>query len=361
MQESRLARKKVAFWSARDAVGQLVSGALPGVSLQEEIVSSVLIASIRATSLFEASFARVGLLSRRSIARRLESLEESTLTFVGNAILRQQAELVLPPVFPVAVDCIDIAYHGEALSIPQETVRGQPKDGTTRKHRYITAYVPVDKARVTLVAFELYSDEKPIEGLRKVLDAIEAGGWLARISVLVADKGFYARETVRMLNERNVPFILPVPVKSKRIREWCAESITTWREFEIGGATGVEPVDLALVHVPDRGKKPAATFAYATRRIVATPHEVHELYLRRGGVETSYRQLNQVRARTSSRSRALRYLYFLVALILRNTWTLARSLLRKRRDALTPLPPTFRSFLYAIEPATTRHALTGRG
>lgn len=273
-------------------------------------------------------------------------MEESRLTSVGNALLREQIASLLPASFPLAIDCTDIPYHGQPLLQEAEVVRGQAKDGTTHKHRYITAYVPVEGRRFTLAAFELYADEKPIEGLRKTLQELEAHGLLSRVSVVLADKGFYAKETVRILNERGLPFVLPVPVKAKRIREWCAQPLTAWRKFEIGGATGVEPVDLALVHLPHRGKKGPATFAYATRGPHEGPRAVHDLYLTRGGIETSYRLLNKARARTSSRSRALRYLYVLIALVLQNTWAVCKALLKKRRKNSRARPLTFLSFLY---------------
>jgi hypothetical protein len=47
-----------------------------------------------------------------------------------------------------------------------------------------------------------------------------------------------------------------------------------------------------------------------------------ELYRRRFGIETSYRQLHQVRARTSSRNPALRLLLVGLALLIVNLWVL---------------------------------------
>jgi putative transposase len=47
---------------------------------------------------------------------------------------------------------------------------------------------------------------------------------------------------------------------------------------------------------------------------------IRETYRRRFGIETSYRQLNQARIRTSSRSPELRLCYVGLALMLRNVW-----------------------------------------
>ena len=47
---------------------------------------------------------------------------------------------------------------------------------------------------------------------------------------------------------------------------------------------------------------------------------VYETYRKRFGIETSYRQMNEVRIRTSTRSPLLRLLFVGIALILRNVW-----------------------------------------
>ena len=47
---------------------------------------------------------------------------------------------------------------------------------------------------------------------------------------------------------------------------------------------------------------------------------MQETYRQRFGIETSYRQMEQARIRTSTRDPLLRLLYVGVALILRNVW-----------------------------------------
>src|SRR5439155_10400886 len=51
-----------------------------------------------------------------------------------------------------------------------------------------------------------------------------------------------------------------------------------------------------------------------------SPAGVSEVYRGRFGVETSYRQMNQCRARTCTRSPAVRLFLVGVALVLRNVW-----------------------------------------
>ena len=50
------------------------------------------------------------------------------------------------------------------------------------------------------------------------------------------------------------------------------------------------------------------------------PLQIFQFYRRRFGIESSYRQMNRVRARTSSTNPALRLLYVGVAFLLINLW-----------------------------------------
>lgn len=59
---------------------------------------------------------------------------------------------------------------------------------------------------------------------------------------------------------------------------------------------------------------------YATWRVGGAPVSIRDLYRTRFGVESSYRQLGQVRPRTSTTDGVVRLLWVAVGLILRNAW-----------------------------------------
>jgi putative transposase len=71
---------------------------------------------------------------------------------------------------------------------------------------------------------------------------------------------------------------------------------------------------------------------------------VRQTYRQRFGIESSYRQRNQARIRTSSRSPLLRLLFVGLALVLRNVWVwlhgevLAHKRRGRRRVDLDQLP-----------------------
>src|SRR5918997_7017456 len=70
-----------------------------------------------------------------------------------------------------------------------------------------------------------------------------------------------------------------------------------------------------------RGRHGRQTLVYACWGI-GTPSTawVYQTYRRRFGIETSYRQLNEARIKTTTRDPALRLLFVAIALILRNVW-----------------------------------------
>jgi hypothetical protein len=56
------------------------------------------------------------------------------------------------------------------------------------------------------------------------------------------------------------------------------------------------------------------------------PLQIFQFYRRRFGIESSYRQMNRVRARTSSTNPALRFLYVGIAFLLINVWVRLKQL-----------------------------------
>jgi cytochrome c biogenesis protein ResB len=93
-------------------------------------------------------------------------------------------------------------------------------------------------------------------------------------------------------------------------------------------------VELVLGHLPlgikgskidDRLALDILCYASVKRiSIEIEAHQLFELYRRRFGIETSYRQLHQVRARTIPRNPALRLLVVGLALLIVNLWVLLR-------------------------------------
>jgi hypothetical protein len=90
---------------------------------------------------------------------------------------------------------------------------------------------------------------------------------------------------------------------------------------------GAETVDLAIARKYSKGRyrrQRSKWFAYVTYRVRTRPLHIFQFYRRRFGIESSYRQMNRVRARTSSTDPALRLLYVGVAFLILNLWVVLK-------------------------------------
>lgn len=73
-------------------------------------------------------------------------------------------------------------------------------------------------------------------------------------------------------------------------------------------------------------RKGASWFAFAVAGlpISVEPHQVFEMYRHRFGIESSYRQMNQVRAHTTSRNPVIRLLFVGLAFVMFNLYITSR-------------------------------------
>src|SRR5258706_14291718 len=76
---------------------------------------------------------------------------------------------------------------------------------------------------------------------------------------------------------------------------------------------------------PDKtGKRRLKWLAFVIIHLDWSPKKVVQRYRRRFGIESSYRQLSRLRARTTSRNPALRFFLLGLALLLINVWVRLR-------------------------------------
>src|SRR5262249_40921884 len=144
------------------------------------------------------------------------------------------------------------------------------------------------------------------------------------------DRGFNNAGVVRYLQAARQPFIMPRAIHGKAPR---SGELTGLRAIRAGHPTGWTryswkpgkqrrggggPWGAPRPPAGPRGGR--GTFLYACWGVRRNPRGVYDVYRTRFGVETSYRQMNQVRVRTSTRNPALRPLFVAVALLLRNLW-----------------------------------------
>lgn len=246
--------------------------------------------------------------------------------------------------YEIAIDLTLIPYHGTAREAG-DVLRAQAKAGTNHFHGSATVSVVHDRQRYVLALRFVPEHETMVDIARTLLDRVR------RLKIFVRrvylDKEFYAVEVLRMLDRRHLAHVLPVPLRGKSGRgpAPCRTWKSTWTTYTMQPHRhGSYPLRVVVVK-RHRGKgqhKVVRCFIFAAGGLSprTPPRQVFEWYRRRFGIETSYWQMNQVRARTSSRDMRLRLLLVGLALLLVNLYVRLRRALspdRCRRPCAAPL------------------------
>ena len=246
-----------------------------------------------------------------------------------NTILRTQTPRFVKKgkrAYSIAIDLTLIPYHGEHYADEKEIVRSQPKSGTTHFHEYATVSIVHDDQRYVVALRFVEKDESMQEIVAWLLNRLKSTG----ISIKRAyfDKGFCSVPVLKTLQRRKIKFIMPIPVRGKlggvrKLFEASASHKTTYTfKSPKHGELEVSAVAVRKYSKGRYKRKGVRWFAYAVAGLPKSvePHQVFEMYRQRFGIETSYRQMNQVRARTTSRNPVIRLLLVGLAFILFNLY-----------------------------------------
>jgi len=251
--------------------------------------------------------------------------DRATLQRALNTILRTQTPRFVKKgkrAYYIAIDLTLIPYHGEPYADEKEIVRSQPKSGTTHFHGYATVSIVHDNQRFVVALRFVEKGESMEKIVAWLLNRLKSMG----ISIKRAyfDKGFCSVPVLKTLEHRKIKFIMPMPVRGKSggVRKLFEASASHKTSYTFNSPKyGELEVSAVVVKKYSKGRykrKGARWFAYAVAGLPKSvePHQVFEMYRQRFGIETSYRQMNQVRARTTSRNPVIRLLLVGLAFIL---------------------------------------------
>jgi hypothetical protein len=233
--------------------------------------------------------------------------------------------------YPLIVDLTELPYYGKPYLSPREVRPGKAKQGTCRFHAFATVYLLCHGRRFTVGMTYVLRDDTLVEVLERLLGQVRQSG--LRIRYLLLDRGFYNVDVVAYLKRVHCPFLMPVARRGRRPQD-LAKARSVWRFFvwkKSGWSTQVmqhqdrtAEVQICVAcdnYAGQRGRHERRPLVFAFGGFQpASPRWVRETYRKRFGIETSYRQVNEARARTSSRQPVLRLLYMGIALLLRNAW-----------------------------------------
>jgi putative transposase len=231
----------------------------------------------------------------------------------------------------LAIDLTLIPYHGAPFRDPKEVYRSKAKDGTSHFHAYASAYVVHKGERFTVALLPVARGEALAEVVKAVLRQSRSVG--VKPALVLLDRGFYAVDVIRYLHRARMPFVMPVKLTGRKAdhpkgpsgtRVFAALKRSGWFEHTVVSGARTARVVICVSCRNYRGqwrRHGRQALVYACWGVAGHSCEwVRETYRSRFGIESSYRQMNQVRGRTSTRRPELRLLYVGLSLVLRNEW-----------------------------------------
>src|SRR5215813_9721941 len=229
----------------------------------------------------------------------------------------------------MVIDLHDEPFYGKSVDLQAYTCRGEAHDGTTYFWRIASLYVIWRQVRITLALTYVLPGESVLSIVQRLLTRREILGF--RFKVLFLDKGFCNGEVIDYLQKAHLPAILACPIRGKAGKGGTRALCQGRKHFRTRYTfTDGTTADLAVVPILTRDKKTRKRrrgwLIYVLVHLDWSAKKVQQRYRRRFGIESSYRQLGQVRAHTNSRNVALRFFYLALALLLLNVWTYLRCL-----------------------------------
>jgi hypothetical protein len=252
--------------------------------------------------------------------------------------------------YPVAIDLTLQPYYGRPDRDDDQVYKGPEKASTHHHYAYATAYLVRKGRRFTLALRTVRHDDPWDDIVRSLLRRVKQV--IPGFRLVLVDRGFWSVAVVRYLQRARYPFLMPVIGRGRKADHPRGPSGTNaffaWKKSGWASYTlrqhndrGQARLDIAVKvrrspparpgskRAPKRvlvygcwgvrGRDPGwVDQAYQTRRV----DWVKQTYRGRFGIETSYRQMNQGRGWTTSRSPVRRLLLVGLALLLRNVWAL---------------------------------------
>jgi putative transposase len=227
----------------------------------------------------------------------------------------------------LAIDLHDQPYYGKDDEL---TCRGEAKAGTTRCYRVATAYLLHEGVRFTLALLFVRPEYSMAEILEKLLARLESAS--LTVKRLWLDKGFASIPVYRLLEKRELKAVIACPIRGKPTgqgtRALCKgkAGYPTHHTFR-SSKYGSYQVPLTIVRtwsMTRQGKRRWTYLAFVQLGTSLAPSRVRASYRLRFGVESSYRCMRSVKAKTSTRNPAVRLFFMALAFILVNLWILLR-------------------------------------
>jgi hypothetical protein len=230
----------------------------------------------------------------------------------------------------VAIDWHLTPYYGQPFRSQNELYYGQPRQGTKQFHAYASACLIDHGERYTVALTTVRRHESTVTVPRRLLARMRELG--LKFKRVLVDRAFFNVAVVEFFQQEKLPFVMPVVFRGRRPKQGKKlTGLHAIRRKKAGWYKHVMKNKRRAVEVPvcvgyrthknrQDGKRVQRKLLFAAWRVKGSPTKIRELYRKRFGIETSFRQLRQARIYTCTRNPRLRFFFIALALILRNLW-----------------------------------------
>jgi putative transposase len=233
----------------------------------------------------------------------------------------------------LAIDLTLLPYYGKPHEDEKEIYRSKSKAGTSSFHAYATVVVIHKGYRYTLALTRVEAGESMKEVVQRLLSIVRRRG--VKIRYLLLDKGFFTVSVITYLKRARYGFIIPAFPRGRAkadappsgLRALLKKKNGYYREKLAGKQEKKNISTVVTICVSSKDyvekkthRKRRKKILFALWKVRRTPREIREIYRKRFGIETSYRQMNEARIKTCTRDPRLRLLFVAIALVLRNVW-----------------------------------------
>jgi len=309
---------------AVEAINRNLTISINGTLKQKTIIQSLVGMSATKLSVHSINKAVEKVPCETSVRYHLSKVDLDSLLELQSKILTYSNDQILVPgkSYHFAIDFTDDPYYGEIIEANKDYIlKSKMKKSTTAFYSYISLYITKKGQRQTLAVFPVKKGVSKVEYIRKFLAIINDAK--VNITVLCLDRGFYSNEVFLFLQKENIPHIVPVRKYGQELKKILRGNHSRYAQYTMMG--NGKPLYLTLAidvqYLQGRNKKYGnVNLGYVVHGIDWNPRRIYRVYKNRFAIESSYRIRNIVRAKTSSRNVAIRYLLTIISFLLKNIW-----------------------------------------
>jgi putative transposase len=295
-----------------------------GSLTSEDIFRTVISMSVNRNSVHSVTAQYQDVACETSLRYHLNKLNMEELIKSNEKILLQEVMKTLKTgkSYEFAVDYTNDPYYGKTDSSNEKyVIRSQAKKSTNSFYSYASLYITNKNERFTLSVLPVEKKKTKVEYLSHFIDLIK--GLNFKIKVLCMDREFYCTDVFEFLQKNNIPHIVPVVKKGKKVKQILKGNKARCEQYVMKNAKKRIHLDIVIdvkYLKGKREKKGCENLGFVVFGINWTPRKVSTVYRRRFAIESSYRMRNIVKPKTSTKNAVIRYFYTLVSFLLKNIW-----------------------------------------